>query len=129
LKTHEKACYCGFARKELSKVRLKAIRSGLWYKALRRIDRVLFDLALTVSAIIRSKVLSSSLAAIMGRLSDASANRIEFLVKRFGIKRAAELSMVARRFGNKSAWSWETDLCFARFLTVMAINNPSPIKM
>ena len=41
-------------RTQLMKLRLKAMRAGVWFKALPRIDRVLVDLTIKVAENIRS---------------------------------------------------------------------------
>ena len=43
---------------QLIKLRLKAMRAGVWFRALPRIDRVLVDLTIRVTSSIRSATLA-----------------------------------------------------------------------
>ncbi len=45
-------------KKQLINLKTKAMRSGAWFKALQRIDRVLFDLTIRVVDNIRSSQIS-----------------------------------------------------------------------
>ena len=55
-------------RSDLIKLRVKAIRAGVWFKALPRIDRVLVDLTIKVAENIRSAHLAKSIFAVVGKL-------------------------------------------------------------
>ena len=47
------------------------MRSGAWFKALQRIDRVLFDLTIRVVDNIRSAKLAKSITVLTRKLEDA----------------------------------------------------------
>ena len=49
------------SRKQLVQMKIKAIRAGVWFKALPRIDRVLIDLTIKVADNIRSISLAKSI--------------------------------------------------------------------
>ena len=55
--------FCFLDKKQLVNLKTKAMRSGAWFKALQRIDRVLFDLTIRVVDTIRSAKLAKSTRA------------------------------------------------------------------
>ena len=57
-------------RTQLLKIKLRAMRAGVWYRALRRIDRVLVDLTLKVAGNVRSPSLAKSILSITERLEE-----------------------------------------------------------
>jgi hypothetical protein len=113
---------------ELVKLKLRAVRGGLWFRALRRIDRVLVDLTIKVADAVRSFALAEALFSVMERLGDALENRVLQAVKEVGFPLALKLSLLAQEWGNDSASSWASDVSFARFLAVMHINGSEAFK-
>jgi len=61
---------------ELLVLKLKAIRSGVWFKAFRRIDRVLVELALKVSDGIHSLILAKTLLVVVNAYSITYSSRL-----------------------------------------------------
>jgi len=114
-----------FSRSNLAKLRLTAMRSGAWFRALVRIDRVLVDLALRFVPRIKSGTLIAALTAIVKKLENALKNKIELATEKYGFELARRLSSAAQRFGHKSSRSWASDPSFARFLAAMYINAPN----
>jgi len=110
-------------RVALFRLRLQAVRSGVWFRALSRIDRALLDLTLKVSAEVRSRKLVKALFAVVSRLQIALGSSVSHVVLSFGFRSARKLSLVAQRLGNVSARGWATDFSFARFLAVMYLNG------
>jgi hypothetical protein len=130
----EEACLqrvCGFVleKDKLLKLKLRAVRSGVWFRALRRIDRVLVDLTLKVANDVRSPLLARTLLAVVERLENALGNRVSRLVDGVGFQLARRLSLIGERLGNVSARAWAFDSGFARFLAVMHLNNPSMVRI
>lgn len=122
---------CGFVleKGQLLKLKLRAIRSGAWFRALRRIDRVLVDLTLKVSNNVRSPLLARTLLAVVERLENALGNHVSRLVEDVGFQLARRLSMLGEKLGNVSARTWAFDSGFARFLAVMHLNNSSMVRL
>ena len=56
------------SKAQLVKLKLKAMRAGVWYRALPRIDRVLVDLTIKVANTIRSPHLARSILSVAGKL-------------------------------------------------------------
>jgi len=58
-------------------LKLKAIRSGVWFRAFRRIDRVLVELTLKISDGVHSPILAKTLLVV------ASAHSITYSPRLF----------------------------------------------
>jgi hypothetical protein len=111
-------------RGEILRLKLKAIRSGIWFRALRSIDRALIDLTLRVVDKVNSDTLAKALISVLTILENDLENRVSRAVREVGFQVARKMSLVAQGWGNVSAGSWATDLSFAKFLAIMHINNP-----
>jgi hypothetical protein len=109
--------------KQLAKIRLKAIRAGVWFKALPRIDRVLVDLTIKVTESIRSAYLAKSLSAVVGKLEGLMESRALRSLRLIGRPLAEKFSAIAQKLGNSSAKEWASDSSFALFLAVMDTNR------
>ena len=112
-------------RTRLLRFRLKALRRGVWFR-LSRIDRAIVDLAILVNARFRSFRLIKSILSVMDMLREPSKNRFERAVSEIGVPLATRLSLLAHKWGNKSAKDWPKDIRFVRFLTMIRLDgNPS----
>jgi hypothetical protein len=108
-------------KKQLLVVKAKAMRSGVWFKALKRIDRVLLDLTINVIDNIRSAKLAKSVSEILEKLGNA----VKDFSSRFyeaGLPLAKKLSTVCQKIGALSANSWVHDSSFIKFLGVLQVN-------
>jgi hypothetical protein len=108
---------------QLMKLKLKAIRAGVWYKALPRIDRVLIDLTIKVASNIRSSTLAKNIQAVMKKLEELMENRLSRAIRLIGLPLAQKISSVAQKWGNAAAKRWSFDSSFIRFLAVMNLLN------
>jgi len=109
-------------KKQLVNLETKAMRSGAWFKALQRIDRVLFDLTIRVVDNIRGANLAKSIAVVTRKLEDAMKSSFSNRLKEIGLPLAQKISFTAQKLGNISAVDWAFDSSFAIFLAVMHIN-------
>ena len=116
-------------KKQLVKIRLKAIRAGVWFRALRRIDRALIDLTIKVASTVRSVTLARSILALVRKLEGIMESGFSRALREVGVKRAQELSLVAQKWGNLSANEWSSDPSFVRFLAVLSINEPNTFRL
>ena len=115
----------GFLEKaQLMKLKLKAMRSGVWFKALPRIDRALVDLTIKVAGAVRSFTLAQNILAVVRKLEIAMESRFVRAVKEIGFPIARRLSLIAQEWGNAAAKNWESDKGFARYLAAMSLNEP-----
>ena len=109
-------------KKQLVNLKTKAMRSGAWFKALQRIDRVLFDLTIRVVDNIRGAKLAKSIAVVTRKLEDAMKSSFSNRLKEIGLPLAQKISFAAQKLGNTSAVDWAFDSSFAIFLAVMHMN-------
>jgi hypothetical protein len=117
--------FSGFLEKaQLLKLKLKAMRAGVWFKALPRIDRVLFDLTMRVAGSVRSFILAKSILAVVRKLEGVMESRFSRAVRKVGFPFARKLSLIAQGWGNVAAEGWGSDVGFARYLAAMSLNEP-----
>ena len=113
---------CFLDKKRLVNLKTKAMRSGAWFKALRRIDRVLFDLTIRIVDDIRSAKLAKSILMIARKLEDAMRSSFSSRLREIGLLLVQKISLTAQKLGNLSADGWVFDSSFADFLAVMHLN-------
>jgi hypothetical protein len=106
-------------RTQLTKLKLKAIRSGVWFRALPRIDRVLVDLTIKVTDNIRSVSLAKSILSVVSKLEGMLESKILKKLTAIGTPLAEKMSLIAQKWGNISAKEWAADSLFASFLAIM----------
>lgn len=111
------------SRKQLVQMKIRAIRSGVWFKALPRIDRVLIELTIKVADNVRSISLAKSIFAVVGKLEGLLENSAIKSLRQVGYHLAEKLSLVAQKLGNSSAKKWANDSSFAFFLAIMHTNR------
>ena len=115
-------------KKQLAKLRLKAIRAGVWFRALPRIDRVLIDLTIKVASSIRSATLAKNILAVTRKLEGLLESRILRAFRGVALKLVKKRSLIAQQWGYTAAERWASDGSFVHFLAVMHINEPKPFK-
>jgi hypothetical protein len=117
-------------REALAKVKLKALRYGVWFRKLSRDERTLMELVIRVTDKVRSFILARLLSQILNKLVEAMGGvqavigEVAHKMKTDGLRLAQRLSQIAQSWGNRSAATWPTDLGFVRYLAVMCINRP-----
>ena len=104
--------------KNLVKVKKVALRRGVWFKFLNRVERGIMDLTVRYVDRVKSTRLAKVLTAIMEKLQSAMESKLDRLVKDVGLPLARKISNIAFSWGNNSARSWAEDRAFARFLVV-----------
>ena len=110
-------------RTQLIKLKHRAMRAGVWYKALPRIDRVLVDLTIKVAENIRSISLAKSICTVVGKLEGLLESSVLKSLRLVGSQLAEKISTLAQKWGNALAKGWATDSAFAFFLAVMHTNT------
>ena len=111
------------ARMQLVKMKLRAIRAGVWFRALPRIDRALIDLAIKVAKKIRSTTLAFSIISVARKLEYLFENKLTRTIRDIGLSLTSKLSLIAQKWGNEAAKTWASDMNFARYLAVMNLNG------
>jgi hypothetical protein len=114
---------------QLLKLKLKAMRAGVWFRALPRIDRVLVDLTIKVASNIRSVTLAKNILAVTRKLEGFLESSLSRAFREVGLPLAKKLSFVAQKWGNPSAKEWQSDSSFASFLAVLSLNEPRTFKL
>jgi hypothetical protein len=111
---------------QLIKLKLKAMRSGVWFRALTRIDRVLFDLTIKVARCIRSSsILANRILSITGKLEALLESKLARAIRDIGFPLACKLSLLAQKWDNEGAQEWATDAGFAQYLAIIKLNGHS----
>ena len=114
-----------FTSSFLVEVRRKALRRGVWFKALDRVERGILCLTAHIVDRVESAVLGIELVKIMGKLRDALKSGFVRRMEGFGLGRARRLAEQAVEWGYESAAVWGSDLGFVRYLTVLDVNWPT----
>ena len=112
-----------FSRSELVKIKIRAIRSGVWFKALSQIERAQLDLTIRVVEKVRSYLLRRLLASIVRKIHEALESPIRRLMREIGAALARRVCAAAERIGCKKAWKWAKDKGFVQFLTITYMNT------
>ena len=99
-----------------------ALRRGIWFRALSRIERGVLDLTVRYVGVIRSATLANVVTAILNKLKLAIVSKVDRLVKTVGFSLARKVSVLAQGWGNRSAFSWAENAGFARYLAVTHMN-------
>jgi hypothetical protein len=118
-----------FGRSNLLSLKLKARRSGVWFKVLSRLDRELVNLTIEVADEVRSLRLAEALSTIARKVEDSLKTRISKTLCEIGFPLARRLGSLAKKWGNAFAQGWMSDLSFAKFLAIMHINDNRRITM
>jgi hypothetical protein len=108
---------------QLVKVKRKAIRAGVWFRALRRIDRVLIDLTIRVADSVRSASLARCVLFVTGKLDDLFESKLSRMKRAIGIPLARKLGLFAQKWRNRIAEDWAKDKVFVGCLAVMGLNG------
>jgi hypothetical protein len=111
------------SKAQLVKLKLKAMRAGVWYRALPRIDRVLVDLTIKVANTIRSPHLARSILSVAGKLESLLESKLQRAIREIGLPIAHKLSIFAQNWGNVAAEKWASDEGFARYWAAIKLNE------
>lgn len=111
-------------RSEIVRIKTKALRRGVWFRMLTRIERACVDLAIIVVERVRSRFLYKVLFSVIKKLEDALESQVRRLMREVGGNLALKVSQIAQDWGNKSASQWAGDQGFIRYLTITHMNKP-----
>ena len=87
-----------FDKAELLRLKMKAMRSGVWFKALRRIDRLLVDLTIRVASKLRSVTLADSLV-VRRKLQEFLESKLSRSVRSIGFPTAYKFQCICSEMG------------------------------
>jgi hypothetical protein len=112
-------------RDALARLRLRAVRRGVWFRDLKQNERKLLSLTIRVVQSVRSFMLARLVSRIVDKLCEAMESRIFRLMRTNGQSIAERVSRIAEAWGNRAATFWAKDRGFIQYLTV---NNLSSFK-
>jgi len=113
-----------FSRSEILKVKTRALRKGVWYRVLTKVERACIDLVIKVVERVRSRLLIGVLSSVLRKLDAAMESQVLRLMREIGGKLASKMSRIAENWGNKSAVHWAKDTGFVQYLTINHMNAP-----
>ncbi len=110
-------------RDNLIKLRLRAMRAGVWFRRLSRIDRALVDLTIRVA---KDRIYGVSLVhrllTVASKLEGLFESKLSVMARQVGMPLASKLSCLAMKWGNVAAKFWIDNSKFARYLAVVELN-------
>jgi len=111
-------------RNEMIRIKAKALRRGVWFRVLTRVERACVDLAIMVVERVRSRLLQKVLSSVIMKLEEAIESQVRRLMREIGDNLAQKLSQIAQEWGNKSAVRWAKDAGLKQYLTITYMNAP-----
>jgi len=113
-----------FTSSFLVEMRRRALRRGVWFRSLDRLERGIMSLAAQLIDRVESEVLGVVLVKILRKLNDAMRSGFARRMEVFGFRRARMVAGQAAAFGCVGAGGWADDLGFVRYLTFVEVNSP-----
>lgn len=110
-------------RKKLVLMQRKARRRKVWFRVLNRVERGIVNLTIRCVDRVRSSKLAAMLRNIVGRLEEALRSRVDRFMVKIGQPLARKIACLAVSWGNRDALNWVVDTRFARYLTVVHMND------
>ena len=104
-------------------MKTRAMRRGVWFRVLSRLERASVDLTIKVVDTVRSSLLSKLLGAIVEKLSKALESKVTRMMREVGSDLAQKVSRIAQTWGNPSAVRWAVDAGFIQYLTITHMNT------
>jgi hypothetical protein len=111
-------------RGEIVRIKAKAVRRGVWFRALTRAERACIDLAIIVVMRVRSCLLVKVLFSVLKKLEITMESKVRRLMRDVGDTLAKKISHIAQKWGNNSAANWAEDHDFMQYLTINFMNTP-----
>ncbi len=107
---------CFLSIGKLTEFKKTALRRGVWFRSLSRVERGIIDLTVRYVDSIKSSKLAQVVTAIVEKLQVSMENKAERLVRTVGLSLAQKISSIAISWGNCLASLWALDRDFARYL-------------
>ena len=112
-----------FTKGMLARMKTRAMRRGVWFRVLNRLERASVDLTIKVVEKVQSSLLSKLLGAIIMKLSKALESKVARMMREVGSDLAQKVSLIAQTWGNRSAVRWAVDKGFIQYLTITHMNT------
>jgi len=114
-----------FTSKYLFSMKMKAMRKGVWYRNLDRVERGIVSLTARLIDRVDSEILGVELVKILVKLVKALKSGFVRHMEMFGLGRVFELSRLAVEWGNSVAKVWVNDTGFVGYVSMMDLNQPT----
>jgi hypothetical protein len=111
-------------REILVEARRRALRRGVWFKALDGVERGILSLASQIIDTVRSSILSVQLVKIIAKIRDACKGGFIKHLEQFGMTRVRVIQAQAFSFGYEGAKMLSNDFDFVRYLAFLDFNQP-----
>ena len=114
-----------FTGQYLTSVKRKALRKGVWYSALDRVERGIVSLTARIVDRVNSELLGVELVKILAKLVRALKSGFVRHMEMFGLGRVVKLSRLSVEWGNSVAKGWTQDRGFVGYVSMMDWNQPT----
>lgn len=111
----------------LERLRTKALRAGVYFRKLTRVERAIVDLAIKCQAKFKSKTFVKTMAAIVAKILEALSNTFMARALRIGREMADRASKAAQSWGNMQAAAWKNDPGFILYSGITALSLPKSL--
>lgn len=112
-----------FSRVELVSVRRRAVRRGVWFRVLSRVERGVVDLTIRCVERVRSPTLAGVIGRVLAKLAEVMRSGVERLMETVGCSLARRIAKLAVSWGLLEAEKWASDKGFIKYLTIMGMNT------
>lgn len=110
-------------KQDLVKIRSRALRTKVWFKALSRVERAIVDLTIKCVEKIRSSVLAGTISAIVDKVLQFLEEGFMVRAERAGQTLMKNICALGEKWGSKACSAWNCDKCYIKFLGVNALNT------
>ena len=110
-------------RQDLAKVKSRALRTKVWFRAISKVERTILDLTIKCVEKVRSRFLAGIISTIVSKILQSLGEGFVTRAERVGHDIAETLCAIGERWGNKACSAWKCDKCFIKFLGVNALNT------
>lgn len=108
----------------LKKIRKKAIRKRIWYKAIDSIDRGIVNLTINLVENIKSLTLLKVLKSILKKIKESHKSDFIKHCETYGLIKAEKIVKQAIDFGYEYATTWLSYRSFSQLLALNGMNDP-----
>jgi len=109
-------------RQDLAKIKSRAMRTKVWFRALSRVERAILNLTIRCVERVQSRVLAGTISVIINKILQSLEEAFLQRAERIGRSIAETLCEICEKWGNKASLSWRRDKSFITFLGVTALN-------
>jgi hypothetical protein len=108
----------------LAGVRRRAMRRGIWFRALSDLDRGILNLSAVLLDDVRSVTLRVQIVSILAKLRDAFKSPFRRYVEKHGQERLRQVLEAATKLGCSAARSLQSDEGFMEYLMFLDFHQP-----